>query len=99
MRMTTMSLGEGVSRVVWYSLEGPGWRNSGLLDDNRQLRPAYIAYQALISQLRGASLPPTAITPVAGIEGYRFTKPEYIVDVIWSTDAIPHTVQVPASKF
>jgi hypothetical protein len=35
----------------------------------------------------------------AGTEAYRFTVPGKLVDVVWSLDAVPETISVPAGKF
>jgi hypothetical protein len=35
----------------------------------------------------------------AGTEAYRFSVPGKFVDVVWSLDAVPDTLRVPADKF
>lgn len=37
----------GLIATVWYTLEGPGWRNGGLLEGAQQPRPAFRAFETL----------------------------------------------------
>ena len=58
---------------LWYSLDDPGWRFSGLLDAAGAPRPSYLAYQVLAQQLIKSEY----LAPVAdygtNVEAYAFT--------------------------
>ncbi len=87
-----------VESISWYTLSGPGWRSTGLLDAVGNPRPAYFAYQFLIDQVRGARLPSIPLSYASGVEGYRFTKVNNrVVDVVWTVQDASATVSVPRS--
>jgi hypothetical protein len=50
-RSFVRGLSENVKGFIWYTLDGPGWRHTGLLHENNQPKPVYTAYQNLIKQL------------------------------------------------
>ncbi|MCW1969597.1 MAG: glycoside hydrolase family 5 protein [Anaerolineae bacterium] len=95
----TRAFANGVEQVVWYTLDGPGWNNVGLLDGDGNPRPAFFAYKTLIRQLSGSNLPPVAINYGNGLEGYRFQRGPGWVDVVWSLDSTPRIVRVPQPQF
>jgi hypothetical protein len=95
----TRALAQGVEQIVWYTLDGPGWNNVGLLDGDGTPRPAYFAYKNLIAQLNGTNLPPRQVNYVANTEAYRFTRGPKLVDVVWSTDSTPKNIRVPIAQF
>lgn len=100
LRVSVRSLYAGVESIIWYTLNGPGWRNSGLLDAARQTRPAYSVYQKLIKETRGMALPPSSVDEYGlELEAYRFNNDHQFVDVIWSRDAATHSILIPESKF
>lgn len=98
-RMMVRSLAGGVAGVSWYLLQGPGWRNSSLLDASQQPRPVYSAFQTLIEQSKGAAFPPVRVDYGGLVEAYRFSKGTHAVDVLWSADLTPDQVAIPQSKF
>lgn len=97
-RVMVRGLSEGVSGFSWYTLDGPGWRNSGLLDGNQQPRPAFRTYQHINQQLADAVyLGPVDYGPQ--IEAYAFLRGDTIISVAWSTDTQTHSVTVPQATF
>jgi hypothetical protein len=98
-RAQVRGLGEGIMGFTWYTLDGPSWRNGGLLDDNGDPRPSYTAYQVLTQQLINADY----LTPVdygTGLEAYAFQVGTQQVHVVWSkVDSLDLTILVPASNF
>ncbi len=99
-KMMVPSLSVGVEMISWYSLEGAGWRNGALLDGQQAPRPAYRAYQQLIKETQGASLPPPRVDVYGtSIEAYRFSKGSRIVDTAWSKGTTPGLVTIPQAKF
>lgn len=95
----TLSVG-GVENVTWYQLNGPGWRQSTLLDNSQNPRPSYIAYQQFARQVGSSTVPPTQIQDYGeSFEAYRFVSAGKVVDVVWSRDAQPRQLSIPQSQF
>jgi hypothetical protein len=57
--------------TIWYPFEGPGWRNSGILDENQNPRPVYKSIQTALSKIDGSSVI-RKIDQYPGISGYEF---------------------------
>jgi Cellulase (glycosyl hydrolase family 5) len=97
-RMLTRAWSIGVQQVMWYTLHGPGWFNSGLLDGQQRPRPVYTAYQQFIAHT-SPSDPPTPIHDYdrndVRVEAYRFNKGMEFVDVLWGKDLSTYYVQTP----
>lgn len=83
-RSMVRGLSENLVGFTWYTLNGPGWRNGGLLNSDQTPRPAYIAYQQLAQQLDKTSY----IAPVdsygSNIEAYAFSRSSQKVHVLWT---------------
>ncbi len=79
----------------WYTLNGPGWQESGLLDANQQPVPAFQAFQFLRQQLASARYLRTINIP--GLEGYHFRTPDDDVIIVWSIDGSERTFTVPSA--
>ena len=98
-RVLTRGLSEDIQGFTWYTLDGPGWRNGGLLDISNSPRPSYVAYQVLTQQLINADY----LSPVdygTGIEGYAFRRDTQDIQVLWSELDVPDlSILVPASDF
>lgn len=95
----TRAFANGTEQVVWYTLDGPGWNNVGLLDGDGNPRPAFFAYKTLIQQLAGSQLPPQSVNYGSSSEAYRFQRGPNVVDVLWSLDNTPRVVSVPQTQF
>lgn len=80
--------------TTWFTLDGPGWRNGGLLDASQNPRPAYDAYQFMTQELDGSACARLG-SGYAGVTGYACSRPGKIVHVLWSPDKTPHTVTLP----
>jgi hypothetical protein len=97
-RMMTRAWSIGVQQVMWYTLHGPGWFDSGLLDGQQQPRPVYFAYQQLIKMV-SSSEPPVLIHDYdradVSVEAYRYKNGMQLVDVVWAKDLSTYYVQVP----
>lgn len=91
-------LSVGLMGFTWYTLDGPGWRNSGLLENKNDPRPAYYAYQQLIRELKHATFT-SSIDYGSQIEGYEFSTRSKRVQLVWTRQNISTTVQVPAALF
>jgi hypothetical protein len=85
---------ENVGGLTWYTLNGPGWREGGLLDGSYGRRPAYVSYRHMIQRLtpshyeRAADYGP-------GIEAHSFAKAGSRIHIVWSRDKAVHTIRVP----
>jgi hypothetical protein len=98
-RTYVRGLSEDVMGMIWYSINGPGWRNSGLLDSLQQPRPAYHAYKHMVERL-GSLAYQSKPDYGAGIEAYTFTRQSQRTDVLWAIQASgSFSVSVPTSAF
>jgi hypothetical protein len=97
-RMMTRAGSIGVQQIMWYTLHGPGWFDSGLLDRQQQPRPVYRAYQTLI-KMTSPSDPPVPTKDYdrsdVRVEAYRYNKGMDLVDVVWGKDLSTYYVKVP----
>jgi len=97
-RTFVRGLGEDVKGFVWYTLNGPGWRYTGLLDSNAYPRSVYVAYQQLNAQLKKTIY----VGPAnygSGIEAYMFSKGAQEVDVAWAKQDVTYAVTIPGAEF
>ena len=94
-RTFTRDLAEGIQVLQWYTLEGPGWREGGLLNADGSPRPSYVAYQQLVTRLQDSEFG-QKVSYSANIEAYSFQSGSEVVHVVWSIDASPDTVLVPS---
>lgn len=94
-------LSENIMGYTWYTLEGPGWRNGGLLDPSNGNTPAYNAYKQLTAWLKLT----TYAYPLnygVGLEGYAFKKVGQEVDIVWAKSdqnliaSVPQATKVEA---
>jgi hypothetical protein len=94
-RMVARAAGAGgISQITWYTLEGPGWFSSSLLDGRQQPRPAYIAFQNMARMVEPFS-DVRRVEYGAGIEAYRFVRGSKVVDVLWSQGGERRVVSIP----
>jgi hypothetical protein len=81
--------------VTWYTFEGPGWRNGGLLDANQQPRKAYLALEFMTGLLADTAYA-GEVTQFAGVKGYKFVGGGKNIWALWSADGPAHSIQLPA---
>ncbi len=96
-RLYARAWSNNVIGAVWYTLNGPGWRAAGLLDNNQQPRPAYNAFKFLANLLREAEY--AGQLSSGALEGYAFrnNRIHRTYQIYWSNDsAIPFNLQKPA---
>ncbi|MDQ6964377.1 MAG: hypothetical protein Q9M13_05595, partial [Mariprofundales bacterium] len=86
---------KGVLGTTWFTLEGPGWRYSGMLDVNQNPKPAYYAFDFMTTELGEASYS-RQVTQYPDLRGYAFTAPGKRIWVLWAPDEHPHTITLPA---
>ncbi len=97
-RFYVRGLSENISGFYWYTLNGPGWRFTGLLDEFQQPRKSYTAYQFLSQKLRFARyLNPVSYNPE--IEAYAFRANGLQVHILWAKEDKVIEFSVPVNKF
>ena len=84
--------------VLWYSLNGPGWRYTGLLGENSTRTLAYEAFKVLGAQLRNTEYL-GSVALGKGIEAYEFGRVGQRVRVIWAIEDQSLAVFVPKADF
>ena len=97
-RAFARGLSESIAAFIWYTLDGPGWRSGGLLDQDDDPQPVYYAYQQLATRLQNGSFD-QAVDYGPGVEAYRFSTRARLIDVLWSIDTISDTITVPQVEF
>lgn len=83
-RLYTRIWANQVGGAVWYTLNGPGWRQSGLLDGADGARPAYTSLHFMSNLLSGATY--TGEVQDGQLEGHRFRKGASTIHVLWSNN-------------
>jgi hypothetical protein len=85
---------EGVQGFAWYTLNGPAWRYTGLLDSDNDPTGAYYAYQRLIIELDHASFN-RVVNYGSTVEAYAFHRAGQEIQVAWTMDDVTSTIQIP----
>ncbi|WP_298821818.1 hypothetical protein [Chloroflexus sp.] len=95
LRLYARAIAADLLMAHWYTLNGPGWQEGGLLDDRQEPIPAFRAFQFARQQLGAARY----LRPVAmnGLEGYHFRATDAEVIVVWSVDGVERVFPVPAN--
>lgn len=98
-RTYVRAMAEGIEQITWFTLNGPGWDDSGLLNSRRTPRPAYVAYRELTNQSQLGETRPVGVDYGGNIEAYRFRRSTIVVDVLWSRNGSQTQVDVPEAQF
>jgi len=92
---------EQLTGFTWYTLEGPGWRHSGLLSGN-SVKPVYLAYKHLISRLAGSVYIGDADYPEP-LNGYVFDRlsdpPRQHLVVVWADVGTQASLLIPQAQW
>ena len=97
-RVNVRNIAAKIIGTSWYTLSGPGWSNSGLLDDNQNPRPAYYSFQFMAEELRNANYIKNVglySSQYKFLKVYEFSKSEKRIWVIWASDEQPSTITLP----
>lgn len=97
-RSFTRALSARVEGVLWFTINGPGWRYTGLTDQNYNPTPAYYAFQQYNAQIANSSYART-VDYGAGVEAYEFVKFGQRLHVIWSRQNTTNEIVVPRAQF
>ncbi len=81
---------------IWYTLDGGGWRNGGLIGDTASPNPAYQAFKFITAELQDARYTEQLSGLDPALRGYAFQKTGKTIWVVWSADGAAHTLTLPA---
>ncbi len=98
-RYYTRALSFNLLGSMWYIYDSDGFHNTAMVEpqDPTRHRPAYQAYQHAVKQLKGVTYAGPLAGQPAGIEGYRFVRPDGALTVFWSSKAQPVSIPVDPS--
>ena len=85
----------GIEGTIWYQFEGPGWRYSGLLDEEQNPKPVYEALAYLANSL-SQSVYNGEVSQYENLLGYEFISPGKHTWVLWSPEQIDISIPVPS---
>ncbi len=97
-RSMVRGVSNGLMGLIWFTLEGPGWRHGGLLDSNQDPRLVYDAYQQLTTQLRNSKYA-RVVDYGAGVEAYEYLQSTTVVHVVWAEEDETGTIEIPELDF
>ncbi len=91
------SLANDFEGSIWYTLDGGGWRNGGLIEGTSNPTLAYDVLKFATVELADARYDgaPPGLDP--SLRGYVFRKSGKTVWTVWSADRLPHTMTIPSS--
>lgn len=96
-RALVRGLSEGIMGYTWFTVDGPAWRYTSLLNRTER-KPVFYAYQTLNDQLRYT----TYSHPLdydERVEAYAFNRRGEQVQVIWARANESVTLTLPAAGF
>lgn len=93
-RLYSRALANDVLGAVWYTLNGPGWRDGGLLDAAQAPRPAYQTLQFMANRLADARYAGPLSNEV--LEGYAFRTGATTYQVYWTKNDSRVEITLPA---
>ncbi|GAB4428702.1 MAG: hypothetical protein OHK0015_11870 [Chloroflexi bacterium OHK40] len=92
-RLVARSYAEGLYGMLWYTLNGPGWQESGLLDAGQNPRPTYTALRFIGQLLAGATY--DGRSSDGPLESYRFRKGSTAYTIYWTNDGSARELSLP----
>ena len=93
-KLMARSWANGIEGAIWYTLNGPGWREGGLLEADDTPLPAYRSLKFLGNLLKSAHF--TNSTTTAQTEMYEFEDNAHIYRLYWTNnDGL--TIQIPVT--
>jgi hypothetical protein len=98
-RIMARAAAANIQQVSWFTLNGPGWRNGALLDENQNPRPSFTAYKQLIKTVGSYQSVRATSDYGSAVEAYRFVKGNEFVDVLWATSGSTVQVQLSANSY
>lgn len=99
-RVAARILNENLMGLIWYTLEGPGWRSAGLLNADKTPQLAYTALQVFSEQTKGAPIVGQVDYGDPGIEAYSFKlSGNHELHVVFAFENTPISISIPKSSF
>jgi hypothetical protein len=94
-RLYTRAAAQRLIGVIWYTFDGPGWREAGLLDGAQEPRLGYQAYKFLATLLKDTEY----VGPFSqgAMEGYSFRKGATVYRICWTNDGSTVSLPLPAN--
>jgi hypothetical protein len=93
-RVYSRAWANGIPTAIWYTLEGPGWEQSGLLDANQMPRPAYRTLTFITGLLQQATYDGPRSNGT--VEGYAFRRGATRYEFYWTNDNASVRLPLPA---
>ncbi len=93
-RLYARTMANNMLGSIWYTLEGPGWQDGGLLDPQQQPRPAFNTMQFLARRLLGTTYAGSLSN--GQVEGYAFTDGVVRYHIYWLNSRGSSTFAAPA---
>lgn len=91
------SWASGLQNAIWYTFEGAGWRDVGMIGSNvANPRPAYYAFRFLTSKLAEAEYTGKEVPSEGALRGYIFSKSGREIWILWPEDGQEHEYTLPA---
>ncbi len=90
-KLYTRTWANDIEGAIWYTLNGPGWRDGGLLEGDKSPRPAYTSLSFMADLLKNAHFVASTITAQA--ESYEFEDATHLYQLHW-TNSTDLTVQI-----
>ncbi len=92
-RMYTRARTAALAGAVWYTLNGPGWQEGGLLDREQEPRPAYQSLRLMASLIGGAR--PAGWRRDGALERHTFRTDDAVFEVLWTNDGSTRELPTP----
>jgi hypothetical protein len=91
------NMSEGILGTIWFKLDGPGWRDSSMLDLNQDPRPAYNTYKFMEQELRNSKyISKHSNTP--GVVEFIFASTNKDIHIYVPIDGNSHTLTTPVGQ-
>ncbi|MFN2198106.1 MAG: hypothetical protein ACK2UW_18445 [Anaerolineales bacterium] len=99
-RQAVRAVSKDLMGIIWYTLEGPGWRSGGLLNGQDQPKPTFQALLTLSQAIKNTTYIDAENYSSTSLEGYRFERSDgKLVDVIWAVNDTSERIRVPKARF
>jgi len=94
-RLYSISKTLGLLGSIWYHLEGPGWRYSGLLNSDGSPKPAFNACKFMTAEMKSTTALGESFD-FSGVTTHKFSSQTKEIWVMWSSDQENTTVTLPS---
>lgn len=94
--MYVRAAADDIAGLMWYTLNYQNYRHVGLMDSSNNPKPAYYAYQFLVSLLGDAQVVGKLNQYYPTLRAYEFIKNTQHIWVLWSPDQDDHDIFLPA---